>query len=240
MNEATGNGKVERLPWEIREEVCRRLRDNQPGSKIIAWLHSLPEVLQVLDEYFGEEPISPQNLSNFRQGGYRRWLARQGKVDRTRELAQYAMEISKAGAGSIADGASQIMAGNILEVMEALEGLRFEHPTSNAQHPTSNEEREAAAARVAAAAEAIDGLALAVSRLRKGDHDAASLRLNREKLAQAEKALELEERKFRRTTCEMFLKWRDDRRATEIADGPGSTDEKVEALGQHIFGDLWK
>lgn len=225
--EATGNGKIERLPWELREQVCRKLRDGVPTKKVCAWLNSLPEVLSIMDEFFGEQPINDQNITNFRQGGYQRWLTRQGKIERTRELANYSIEVARASGGQLADGAAQLIAGNILEVLEQLDGIR-------------NRTNGADGTDVLATAEAIDGLALSVSRLRKGDQNAEALRQRERQLAQADENLKLEKQKFQRTTCELFLKWRDDRRATEIADGPGTSDDKVNALGQAMFGDLWQ
>lgn len=230
--EATGNGKIERLPWELREQVCRKLRDSVPAAKICVWLNSLPEVLAILDEYFGEQPINAQNVTNFRQGGYQRWLSRQGKLDRTRELAAYAVNIATASGGTLADGASQIIAGNVLEVLEGLEEVK-----EAGAGPVGPEARQA---QITAAAEAIDSLALAVSRLRKGDQNAEALRLARDRIAQAQEGLELEKRKFQRTTCELFVEWYANKKAGEIAGGTASNGEKIEALGSLIFGDLWK
>lgn len=238
MNENANTGKIGRLPFEIREEVNRRLRDGQPAKKIIGWLHTLPEVLRVLDEYFGEEPISDQNVSTWRQTGYARWMARLAQVDRTRELASYAVQIAEKAGGSLADGAAQVISGNVLEVLEELDALRSSlGNTANGTDGANN--AETTAARLAVATEAIQSLSLAVARLRRGDQNAEALRLARERLAQTEKSLELEREKFQRQTCELFMKWREDRRATEIADGPGTSEDKVEKLGKAMFGDLW-
>jgi hypothetical protein len=66
-------GKIGRLPLDLRDEVCRRLADNQPSEKILAWLNGLPQVKKILDEQFGGELVSARNLSNWRQGGFRAW-----------------------------------------------------------------------------------------------------------------------------------------------------------------------
>ena len=63
--------------------------------------------------------------------------------------------------------------------------------------------------------------------------------LEGEKLKRKDQEIQLEREKFRRTTCELFLKWRDDERARTIADGPGTNDDKIEQLGQAMFGELW-
>ncbi len=70
-------GKITRLPSDLREQVNRRLADGQPASLILPWLNGLPEVQQLLKEQFDSEPISQQNLSAYRQYGFRRWQLRQ-------------------------------------------------------------------------------------------------------------------------------------------------------------------
>lgn len=50
----------------------------------------------------------------------------------------------------------------------------------------------------------------------------------------------LEREKFQRETAELFLKWSEDRRAQEIVGAGGvSQSEKIERLGQLMFGDEW-
>lgn len=52
--------------------------------------------------------------------------------------------------------------------------------------------------------------------------------------------LRLAEERFKRETCELFLAWQADERAKEIAAGGASQAEKIEALGQLMFGDTWR
>lgn len=66
-----------------------------------------------------------------------------------------------------------------------------------------------------------------------------SIHRDRERVGLKGKELELAERRFRWETAEMFLKWYEDKRATEIASSGASASEKIERLGQVMFGDLW-
>lgn len=78
-----------RLPFEIREEVCSRLRDRVSGSKISAWL---------LSKGFG--PYTDKQFSKFRhsKSGYLGWLAEQRKLDERRERSEsIRREIAAAG-----------------------------------------------------------------------------------------------------------------------------------------------
>lgn len=70
----TRNGKIARLPLAVREKLNRRLRNGESGTSLRAWLHALPEVQGVLRAEFGGRPINAQNLTEWRQGGYREWL----------------------------------------------------------------------------------------------------------------------------------------------------------------------
>lgn len=52
--------------------------------------------------------------------------------------------------------------------------------------------------------------------------------------------LALEKARFKRETAELFLKWFEDQRAREIATKPGiSSADKIERIGQLMFGDDW-
>jgi hypothetical protein len=60
------------------------------------------------------------------------------------------------------------------------------------------------------------------------------------KLGQKDKDQALDQQRFQRETCGLFLAWSADQRAREIAAGSGSQAEKIEALGRTIFGDTWE
>ena len=66
----TRTGKIARLPRALREQVNCRLLDGQPGTEIVAWLNELPEVKDTLARDFGGRPVSEQNLTDWKQGGY--------------------------------------------------------------------------------------------------------------------------------------------------------------------------
>jgi len=68
------HGKIARLPRHLREEINRRLDENQSGVKILAWINAQPEVGQILESQFGGKPINLQNLSNWRREGFTEWL----------------------------------------------------------------------------------------------------------------------------------------------------------------------
>ena len=126
-DEPTRKGKIARLPAAIREQVNHRLFDGQTGPQIIAWLHTQPDVLTVLDEHFNEQPITSQNLSEWKSGGYQDWIGRREKVETLKQLSAYSLELAQAG-GSVSEGAAAVAGGKILEFLETadqetIEGL---------------------------------------------------------------------------------------------------------------------
>lgn len=73
--ERTRRGKIARLPRAIRTELNRRLDEGDPQKDLVVWLNSLPAVREALQRHFRGKPITPQNLSEWKLGGYRDWRA---------------------------------------------------------------------------------------------------------------------------------------------------------------------
>lgn len=224
-------GKIARLPLAIREELCQRLLAGQPAAKILPWLNGLEEVQLTLEADFEGLSVNDENLSKWRLGGYQEWLLRRDRVAHVKELSQLSVSLTKANGGTISEGAAAIAAGQILEVLEKLdEVMKF----------TEGDTPEETKSKLALIGGAVGDLTLAITRLRKGDHNVASLQLTRERLEQTQQALNLERQKFQRTTCELFLEWSASKRALEIADSPAPNSAKIEELGKLMFGDNWK
>src|SRR5262245_59070584 len=105
----TRNGKIARLPRELREQLNRRLQDGEPGTRLVEWLNGCEAVKQVLAQDFGGRQINEQNLTEWKQGGYQEWLARQETLACARELAADAKELNEASEGSLADDLATIV-----------------------------------------------------------------------------------------------------------------------------------
>lgn len=78
-------------------------------------------------------------------------------------------------------------------------------------------------------ASAISGLKTAVDNSRRTD-------IADRRADLAEKALRIQQQKFERDTCELYLKWYSDQRAKEIAEGKSTNTVKVDQLRELIFG----
>jgi hypothetical protein len=66
-------GKIARLPRKLREELNVRLQNGEVGTELVEWLNGLAAVQKVLKARFEGRPISEQNLSEWKQGGYEDW-----------------------------------------------------------------------------------------------------------------------------------------------------------------------
>jgi hypothetical protein len=183
-----------------------RLHDGQGGPQILPWLNSLPEVVAVLAEHFDGDQVNAQNLSDWRHGGYADWLAKRERVEQMKTLSAYALQLAQAG-GSLAEGASAIAGGKILEMIEGLDE------------------------------ENIEKLTRSLAALRSAESAGMNAATNRAKLAQKDRQLALEEQKFRRTTAELFLKWYENQAARDIVSSREDAGAKMEKLVALMFGE---
>jgi hypothetical protein len=157
----TRNGKIARLPYSIRDLLNRRLHNGEQGVKLMKWLNGLPEVKEVLAEEFGGRPISEQNLSEWKQGGFEDWLRHQEARAWVRTLADESGELEEeAGDFSVADLLSPPLAVAI--------GRWIHDAAARAQNDP--EQRKALLA-----------IAREVAELRRSDHTAERLRIERER-----------------------------------------------------------
>ncbi|HEY3861052.1 MAG TPA: hypothetical protein VGO59_04120, partial [Verrucomicrobiae bacterium] len=83
----TRTGKIARLPFALRTQLNERLQDGRPGPELLEWLNALPEVQAMLQKDFNGLPISQQNLSLWKNGGYVAWEQQQIALERLDEVA---------------------------------------------------------------------------------------------------------------------------------------------------------
>lgn len=233
MSEANRNpaprSKIAALPADIREQINQRLFNGETARKILPWLNSLEIVRKICAEDFEGIHISDMNLSAWRHSGYDKWLKRQQKLERTKELAGYAAKHSRANGGSIAEGAQSIASGQLLELLETLDDAL---ELAGDQKPSPEQ--------LGQIADAITSVTSALGSVRNSEQNDVRLAQNEKKLKQKDEELSLAREKFQRESAEIALKVLADERAKSIETGTGTNAEKIEAMGQHLFGDLWK
>jgi hypothetical protein len=214
--------KIASLPEKIRQEICRRLFNGGRGPQILPWLNGLAEVQKVLELDYEGLSVSDQNLSVWRKTGYQDWLRRRERIERTRELARYAAQQSKADGATIADGAASIASGKLLELLEAMDDLPLKGKDGE-KLPVMD----------------LVSIAGALTSLRVSEQNDVRLAQNDRKLKQKDGELALAREKFQRDTCKLFLKWSSEKKALDVANSDAVFTDKIEALGQLMFPDTW-
>ena len=96
-------GKIARLPRTLRDQLNQRLHNGEPGVDLVKWLNSLPEVQALLAEHFNGVPISPQNLSEWNNGGFLDWLTTQDLLETARTFAEDAAQLPGFTDGHLVD-----------------------------------------------------------------------------------------------------------------------------------------
>lgn len=110
-------GKIARLPHSIRQELNTRLRDGFSGTDILQWVNELPEARSILADQFGGEPIKPQNLTDWRQGGYNDWLLGHEQYEQARLTTDHAQYICSSLGLDPSDALSVIITGHLVKLL---------------------------------------------------------------------------------------------------------------------------
>ena len=115
-------GKIARLPYHTRQELNHRLLDNEPGDALVAWLNARPEVLTVLSEQFQGNPITKQNLSEWRTGGFAVWELRQEVFGDVQEAEDFSDELDAVTKSSLVDKLCTVLAGRYASLLVRWDG----------------------------------------------------------------------------------------------------------------------
>lgn len=203
----TRNGKIARLPRAVRQELNRRLDEGEQGKKLVAWLNDLPGVQAIVAAEFGGKPIREQSLSEWRKGGYRDWLAQQEALEVAGRLGEDAAEWNTEGRPPLTDTLAHWLVA-----------------------------RYAVATRRVAETEGAEGWRLLrelcgdIVELRRGDHSAERLRMERERL-------DFDRERDRARTEEELWAWAMENRERICADFKTNA-EKIALLRKVMFADV--
>jgi len=111
------NGKIARLSRALQNEVNQRLDKNEPGETLLEWLNAQPEIHTLLSAEFAGVPVSKQNLSQWRLGGFREWQLRQEVAADARELSTQARELESVQPTRLADSLATVLAGRYASLL---------------------------------------------------------------------------------------------------------------------------
>ncbi len=206
----TRKGKIARLPQAIREQINVRLQNGAEGKQIAEWLNTLPEVQAVIAAEFEGQPVNEPNLSHWKLGGYRDWEAQQQALEAVSRIGADAAEINQLAGGQLADQLALCLTARI--------AVSLQQPCSDGDDAEKQRQR-------------LGQLCAHLVALRKGDHNAEWLRIERKKL---EVAVE----KNAGEQAERFIKLVNDQEAAAIALSSMPTPEKIQKLREAYFADV--
>ena len=116
----TRTGKIARLPLRIIERLNERIADGEPGQKLVAWLNALPEVKAVLQTEFDGRPITEQNLSVWKKGGYRDWKLQEDARKMVPLVAEEASELNLSAGGHLTDHVAVWLIARLMAIVRRL------------------------------------------------------------------------------------------------------------------------
>ncbi|MGA2247528.1 MAG: hypothetical protein ABSH48_21290 [Verrucomicrobiota bacterium] len=164
------NGKIARLPREIRDELNRRLSENEDGGSLLRWLNDLPAVRAMLAKEFGGSAVGKQNLCGWRAGGFAEWQARRDMLEQRCDCAANAKELNAAADGKLTDHLATALAARYAAALSGWDG----------------EADEAFRRKL----RVLSGLCRDIVELRRGDLSGARLQMQQDRLAREQKKIE--------------------------------------------------
>jgi hypothetical protein len=102
-------GKIARLPHTVREALNERLRDGLPCAEILSWLNSLRVVREILRKRFDGSPITKENISNWRHGGYAGWLENEQTKEAIAIMAAACRDLGREEREALSDQLSLVL-----------------------------------------------------------------------------------------------------------------------------------
>ena len=251
-------GKIARLPHRIREELNRRLRDNVPGPKICQWVNRLSAAKAVCAEFAKrngkeESPINENQLSEWRRGGFQDWLREQRLLTDTREMARWSMKLAKECGGELSEGAAVLLSGQLLTVLQGMAEVRGEkgegrsemagsagvppgevEPGETGRRDGGAPRRSPEAERMEADVRVLGAVGKCLSGIRNGDQNRVRLAQVDRKLAQRDKMIALERRKYDDERAEIAAQKKAERKKKR---GSGLSDRgKIDYVRGRTFG----
>lgn len=209
MSDHAGQGKIQRCPLAIREELNQRLINGQLGPEVLPWLNSLPEVRAICAAHFAGEEVSAKNLSDYRTGAYAKWLRRREQLARQQELNAYALQAVQSSGLHLSEAAASLAAGKLLAAIEAI---------GDDETPPKD-------------------MLDAINDLRFGDQKSRELKMKEESLRQKEAELSLREQTTAWAVAAKIKKALESRELQAVADSDASDESKMRDFVRIAFGD---
>lgn len=217
--------KIEKLPTALRDELGERYLNGADFPELAEWINNEPEAIKRWTLHFPDNPkLTADNFSCWkRDGGFARWKEEWATI----QLSERCMKIANASGGNVTRGAAAILAGKLL--------VGIENVTAETEEFTSDEE---GGKQAVSYEDKLVKFAMALKMTAEAEATPVKTGLAVDKSKLDKQKLALEKKKFRRTTCELFLEYFENKRATDIAANPSTPkDRKLDLLADIFFGE---
>jgi hypothetical protein len=116
-------GKIARLPVAIRRQLNLRLENGEPGASLLCWLNGLPEVQPILAAHFGGQVITENNLTRWKQGGYKDWLEEQRALQAAAMVLEQADDLKELAREDLAERMMLVLTTKMAMELQRLNAL---------------------------------------------------------------------------------------------------------------------
>lgn len=208
--------------------INHRLADGQSAAEILAWVNVQPKVRDVLDRHFDGVEISPQNLSEWRGGGYLDWCETVEQEENIKRLSEMSFQLAKAGGTDLSAGAVAIVAGKIYDGLKLVTGVDLD--------PDEDAEADGPKIDLSALADAVAKIRDIELKTRMVDQKDKLVGIAERKMSAKEREVALAERRFQTLAIETFIKWAASDEAKKILGSGQAKHVQMARLRELMFG----
>jgi hypothetical protein len=158
------NGKIGRLPVQIREQLNRRIENGEIAKTLVPWLNSLPETIALMKACFGGALITQQNISEWTRGGFIDWQAQEAALEFVANLKAESAAAPNLTGDNLAADLAHWLSLRYATAAHAIALAHHEDPESQLRH--------------------LSAFCQDLSTLRRGELSAARLHLQKQRLDQ--------------------------------------------------------
>jgi len=200
--------RIARLPREVREQLNRRLDEQQESNGLLDWLNGLPEVQALVASEFGGRLLAPEDLCDWTENGYRDWVAHRRASEDAQWLASDVEHLQPAGAAPLTDLLARYLTAQYVVATKAAVRQAGGQPVD---------------------LQTLRTLSGNLAALRRGDQNAEWISIERARL-------ELERRKCQEQIEEICLAWAKQPENQKKFTVPGLSQKEKDRRFREIFG----
>jgi hypothetical protein len=116
-------GKIAKLPSAIRDELNSRLAEGEATEAILEWINGLPDVRTHLEAHHQGNPITADNLSRWRQGGFAGWAESVKMQDSMEAMTLACSEMDGPARDALVSRIGTVLMSRLVSQMQAFDAM---------------------------------------------------------------------------------------------------------------------